>query len=188
LNSIRDLNRRFLDLSGTQAGEWPAAGDGRRIALGRQVAPLTAPQRAAAANCPYALFDLRFSDEAYWRGRLAEDPLCRVADERGIDFATLDFARLALFYAWHLASTTALAAHLMLGMHNDTAGAFRHISVDSLPALADTEAMHLTARWSDRQAYWSALLGAAASADLKALRRVQLSGLQLAAAADLPFV
>ena len=35
-----------------------------------QVAPLSAAQRAAAANCPYALFDLRFQDDGYWRARL----------------------------------------------------------------------------------------------------------------------
>jgi hypothetical protein len=186
LNSMRDLNRRFLDLSEAAASEWPAGGAGRRATLGLQIAPLTPSQRAAAANCPYALFDLRFADEPYWRGRLAETPNCRVADEPGVDTATLDFVRLAIFYTWHLASTTALAAQLMLGMHNGTAAAFRRITVDGLPALVASEAMNLSARWSNRQAYWSALLGAAAKADDKALRRVQLSGLQLAAAADLP--
>ena len=71
-------------------------------------------------------------------------------------------------------------------MRSDTAHAFRRITVDSLPALAATEAANLTARWSDCGAYWTALVSAAARADPAALRRVQLYGLQLAAAARLP--
>jgi hypothetical protein len=94
--------------------------------------------------------------------------------------------RLALFYAWHVASGGGLACHLLMGMRSDTASAFRGITVDRLPALVATEAVNLTARWSGSSAYWSALIGAAARADSTALRRVQLSGLQLAAAARLP--
>ena len=56
------------------------------------------------------------------------------------------------------------------------------MTAQPIPALAAAEAMNLTARWSDCHSYWAALLGAAARADLTALRRVQLSGLQLAAA------
>ena len=62
LNSMRDLNRRFLVLADTRSGGWADAGAGGRIGcLGRKVAPLSPAQRAAAANCPYALFDLRFT-------------------------------------------------------------------------------------------------------------------------------
>jgi hypothetical protein len=187
LNSMRDLNHRFLDLADARASEWAGAGGGARWAgLGRIVALLTAPQRAAAANCPYALFDLRFADEVYWRGRLTQAATPCIADEPGVDEATVDFVRLALFYAWHVASSTALAARLLFGLHGATAASFRRITVDALPGLAATEAVNLTARWSEYNAYWTALLGAAANADLEALRRVQLSGLQLAAAAHLP--
>jgi hypothetical protein len=187
LNSMRDLNHRFLDLAGARAGDWAAAGRGGSTAgLGRQVAPLSRSQRAAAANCPYALFDLRFEDDAYWQARLLHAESWRVADEPGVDDDTIGFVRLALFYAWHIASSTGLAAHLLLGMRSDTAKAFRRITVDSLPALVATEAVNLTARWSSCSAYWSALIGAASRADTAALRRVQLSGLQLAAAARLP--
>jgi hypothetical protein len=174
LNSMRDLNHRFLDL--TQA---------RDCSLGTKVAHLSAAQRAAAASCPYALFDVRFGDDAHWQGCLAAGAQCGVADGPGVDEATRDFVRLALFYAWHVASSTAIAAHLLLGMHATTAAALRRVTVDRLPALVATEAAHLTARWSDCPAYWTALLDAAARADAKALRRVQLSGLQLAAAAHL---
>jgi hypothetical protein len=179
LNSVRDLNHRFLDLAGAGRG-------GLTASLGRQVAPLSRSQRAAAANCPYALFDLRFEDQAHWRERLAGAANWRVADDPGSDAETTGFVGLALFYTWHVASSAGLAAHLILGMHSDTADAFRRMSVDSLPGLAATEAVNLTARWSDCSVYWNALIGAASRPDPGALRRVQLSGLQLAVAARLP--
>jgi hypothetical protein len=180
LGSLRDLNHRFLDLLAARA-EWAAA----------QVAPLSSAQRAAAAGCPYALFDLRFQDEAHWRLRLQNaGPLnagsWRVADESAADDATISFARIALFYVWHVASSASLGAQLLLGMNGNTAAAFRRITVNQLPALAVTEAVHLSARWSACHSYWSALTAAAAGADAAALRRVQLYGLQLAAAAWLP--
>ncbi len=176
LQSLRDLNHRFLDL----------ACGGLPMGLAGRVTPLSEAQRAAAANCPYALFDLRFEDTAYWRGRLENAGHWRVADELPLDSGAAHFAQLALFYAWHVASSTALAAQLLLGMRSDTAHAFRRITVNSLPGLAATEAANLTARWSHCGAYWSALVSAASRADPAALRRVQLYGLQLAAAARLP--
>jgi hypothetical protein len=175
LGSLRDLNHRFLDLAATRT-EWVAG----------QVAPLSAAQRAAAADCPYALFDLRFQDDGHWRSRLQNSGSWRVADEFAADDATVSFVRLALFYAWHVASRAGLAAQLLLGMSGNTVTAFRRITVNQLPALVVTEAVHLSARWSGCTAYWSALTAAASRADPVALRRVQLSGLQLAAAARLP--
>ncbi|HEX3948492.1 MAG TPA: hypothetical protein VHW95_01430 [Steroidobacteraceae bacterium] len=177
LNSVRGLNRRFLDL----------AGKGLVLpGLGMQLAPLSPAQRAAAANCPYALFDLRFADDAYWRSRLQMLGAWRIADEPRADADTVDFVRLALFYTWHVASGAGLTAHLLLGMHNHTAEALRRVAVDALPDLALSEAANLSARWSSCNAYWTALISAAGRPDPAALRRVQLSGLQLAAATQLP--
>lgn len=177
LASMRGLNRRFLELAGSGL---LAPG------LTRQVAGLSPPQRFAAANCPYALFDLRFEDDVHWRARLQALGAWQIADDPKFDAEIVDFVRLALFYSWHLASSAGLAAGLLLGMHGNTAAALRAIAVDALPALALAEAPNLTARWSGCGSYWSALISAAARPDPAALRRVQLSGLQLAAATQLP--
>jgi len=149
------------------------------------VAPLSVAQRAAAAGCPYALFDLRFQDDCYWRLRLQSAGAWRVADESIVDDDTVSFVRLALFYAWHVACSAGIAAQLLLGMNGTTANAFRRITVNQLPALVVTESANLSARWGDCAAYWSALTAAASRTDAAALRRVQLYGLQLAAAARL---
>ena len=175
LGSLRDLNHRFLDLAAART-EW----------VTDRVAPLSAAQRAAAAGCPYALFDLRFEDDGHWQLRLQTSGSWRVADEPAVDDATVRFVRLALFYAWHVASGGGLKAQLLLGMSGATAAAFRRVTVNQLSALAASEARHLSARWSGCTAYWSALTTAASRADPAALRRVQLHGLQLAAAARLP--
>lgn len=185
LNSMRDLNHRFLDLAGARTADRPGAGSGEAD-LKLLLAPLTESQRAAAADCPYALFDLRFEDDAHWLGRLSKAAAWKVADDPQLDRDTVDFVRLALFYAWHVAAGGGLACQLLMGMRSDTAAAFRRITVDRLPSLVATEAANLTARWSRCSPYWNALIGAAARADERALRRVQLSGLQLAAAARLP--
>lgn len=187
LDSLRDLNHRFLDLVGASADAWRLP---RKLELPGDasglVAPLSAAQRAAAANCPYALFDLRFHDGEHWRARLNDPGHWRVADESMAQDDTANFVRLALFYAWHVAATAKLAAPLLLGMNEHTAAAFRGVTLNSLPALVASEAVHLSARWCRSGAYWSALVRAASRTDAARLRRVQLFGLQLAASARLP--
>ncbi len=186
LESLRDLNHRFLDLTAARGGGWAAAGAGVPLDLAGRIAPLSAPQREAAAGCPYALFDLRFQDSGYWRRRLQNLDDWGVADESPVDDDTASFVRLALFYAWHICASAGLTAELLLGMNGETVAAFRRISVNQLAALEATEAANLSARWSECTAFWGALTAAAARGDPAALRRVQLHGLQLAAAARLP--
>jgi hypothetical protein len=175
LGSLHDLNHRFLDLAAVRAG-WAAA----------RVAALSPAQRAAAAGCPYALFDLRFQDDGHWRWRLQNLGSWCVADESAVDDDTVSFVRLALFYAWHVASSEGIKAQLLLGMNGTTVAAFRRLTVNHLPALTASEAKHLSPRWNGCAVYWGSLTAAAACTDPKTLRRVQLHGLQLAAAARLP--
>jgi hypothetical protein len=173
LASLHDLNRRFLDLAASRPA-WLTA----------EVGPLSASQRAAAAGCPYALFDLRFQDEQYWPLRLKRPPAWFIAEESAAS-ELASFVRVALFYAWHVASGGGLRAQLLLGMHVNTVAALRHATINQLPALAFVEAETLSVRWRECPSYWSALTTAAAREDAAALRRVQLYGLQLAAAARL---
>jgi hypothetical protein len=183
-DSVRELNHRFLDLVASRPDGWRASRGATSIEVSARVAPLSPAQKAAMSNCPYALFDLRFHDERHWRPRLEAGGHWSVAEESA-DPHTLEFVKLALFFAWHAASSSKLAAQLLLGMHDATAAAFRGATIDCLPALAASEAVHLTARWSDCGGYWSALTGAASRPNVAELRRVQLHGLQLAAAARL---
>jgi hypothetical protein len=182
LASLRELNHRFLDLAAAHSespGDLKMPND-----TAAPIANLSQEARAAAADCPYALFDLRFNDDAHWRVRLGES--WRIADEPAVADDVTAFTRLALFYAWHLASTPKLGAQLWLGMAESTAAAFRAASLDRMPALAASEAVNLSARWSTSTFYWRALTSAAARGDARRLRRVQLFGLQIGAARLLP--
>jgi hypothetical protein len=182
LAALRELNRRFLDLAAVHS---ESPGDLKMPPeTAAPIASLSAEARAAAADCPYALFDLRFHDDVHWRARLGES--WRIADEAAVADDVTAFTSLALFYAWHLAWTPKLAAQLWLGMPESTAAAFRAASLDRLPALAASEAVNLSARWSTSTFYWRALTSAAARGDPRRLRRVQLFGLQLGAARLLP--
>ena len=72
--------------------------------LAAQVAPLSAAQRAAAAGCPYALFDLRFQDDVHWRRRLRTRATGGSRMNRWSTTTRSASFALALFYAWHVAS------------------------------------------------------------------------------------
>ncbi|MGA2776433.1 MAG: hypothetical protein ABSF94_02675 [Steroidobacteraceae bacterium] len=174
LGSLRELNQRFLELDWTHA------------AFSGRIAALTPAQRAAAANCPYALFDLRLGDCDYWQLRLEQVHAWHVADRDAIGAELAEFMRLALFFAWYAASAARPSAKLVLSMHERTAAAFSRMTVTRIPDLVITESACLCARWSHCAEFWSALAQAAASGDAQRLKWVQLSGIQVAAAAQLP--
>jgi hypothetical protein len=187
LESLRELNHRFLDLVGNSAGEWHAArGAGWPSELSLQLASLSAAERKSVASCPYALFDVRFHDARHWHARLRSAGQAAVCDAPVCDPRTVEFVRLALFFAWHVAATAKLAARFLTGMNEMTVAAFRSVTLDCIPALAVSESGNLTARWSDCPAYWAALTSAASRPNAAVLRRIQMSGLQLAAALQLP--
>jgi hypothetical protein len=185
LASLRDLNRRFLDLLAAHAMDGPGL-EALKVgpeAVGR-IVPLTDSQRTAAADCPYALFDLKLGDRLHWESGLAVDPI--VADAPPVAEDIAGFMRLALFYAWHVASTPRSSAQLWLGMSEGTAAVFRGTPLDRLPMLASSAAPHLSARWRGSAFFWNALVSSASRGDERRLRKVHLFGLQLAAAALLP--
>ncbi|HLW24150.1 MAG TPA: hypothetical protein VKT22_07295 [Steroidobacteraceae bacterium] len=187
LAPLHDLNQRFLDLLAERGAGWPMREHATQSAsVGRALASLTPAQRVQAARCPYALFDLHFHDEAHWRGRLERACVWRVEDAAPVDGELGEFVHLALFYAWHVAASARLSPQVLLGMHAGTARAFRAATLNALPALALSEALRLEPRWSAHGSFWGTLIRAASRSDEARLRRVQLFGLQLAAAARLP--
>lgn len=172
LISLRELNLRFLALASRRAGDTPLL----------RLAGLDRSRQATAADCPYALFDLRFGDEAHWASRLAAPVTWQVADAPPADLESLEFVRLALFYVWHVAATAPLRAPLLLGMPGGLVAQFARQTVDRLPALAVSEVAQLRPRWHTCDAYWDDLLAGTASPGSQALRRAQLRGIQYAAA------
>jgi hypothetical protein len=174
LTSLRELNQRFLDLAVAHSDHFRLPGG-----ASEQLERLSARERAAAADCPYAVFDLSLHDDAHWRSRLGA---AWCVAEVAVDPDVAAFVRLALFYAWHLADTPKLGSRLWLGMTEPTAAAFRAASLERLPALASSEGTHLSVRWPKSAYFWNSLARAAAQGDSRRLRQVQLLGLQISAA------
>lgn len=168
--TLRELNLGFLELDG--------------IAPPGLVA-LPPAHKTSIAECPYALFDLRFEDDAYWRTRLDTAVSYRVAESGAANPEVVAFVRLALIYAWHLATSANLQARLVLGMGARTATAFADTTVGRLTQIADAEAPNLAPRWPRCTAFWDGLVEAADGADRMRLRRIQLHGLQIAVAKQL---
>lgn len=182
LRSLCQLNRRFLELAcaAGSMGEWglhvPVDMTARFISLGDE-------RREALAQCPYALFDIRFCDDRQWESSLQDVARWRVADMPDLDARSADFLRLALFYSWHLAQTQPLSAPLILGMTERTACELAKVTLDRLPALFFAHRHHLGLRWPTCRSFWNLLT--AAQPGSATFRRTQLFGFQIAAAVRL---
>jgi len=64
-------------------------------------------------------------------------------------------------------------------------GAFASLTLDKLPGLFESQRHNLSLRWAHCKSYWFAMTGAASVPESRNLRRAQLFGLQVAAAARL---
>jgi len=112
---LHDLNLRFLDLVGSHqggAGSWGAAGS---LDLPGGASARLGHDRLAEAAA--RIVRTRYSICAFTT-RLIGMPASRVralaGRGRGAEEDIANFVRLALFYAWHVATTTRHAARLLL--------------------------------------------------------------------------
>jgi hypothetical protein len=202
LDEICAINAAGVDLLVQQATEAVAPRAGAGPAKPAVVLPpgpsaqawleLDAPQRRRLAAQPMLLFGIGFEDGARWQalsdGVLAADAPRRIAESWPRP-APVQYARLLVHYAWHLARTAPLTAGLVAGMAGASAAALRACHVEHLDVLADRSAQWLRPRWLDAPCLWNDLLRVAraeANAGLArsvALRAVQRAGAALAAAA-----
>ena len=159
-----------------QAPGRPVLGLTAETALG--IARLDARSRTLAASCPYTVFNMGFEDCEFWRS---------VAfDARGAGVGSIaaeaNFARTAVFLAWHLAQSGDLAAALVLGMTPEVQQAWRSLPLSAIDRAAMVGCTRLEARWGRNQHFWPKLLETAASGRREPLEAVRMLGLQLLAA------
>jgi len=176
LAAIAQANEAFLVLIGCGAGEPGASSLGLDAAIAARVRELAPAERARAAACPYTLFNLRFEDAGFWRAQLAAADAPPAAPA-----ARLEFARTAVFLAWHLAHSHGLAAALVLGMSADVQRAWRALPLSVLEGASQRVQRHLTARFGSYPSFWQRLLGGEGSAAPAAAESARLHGLQLLA-------
>lgn len=183
LSSLCRLNRRFLDL--VAAGPGGAWGLPVPPALSRRIGHFPEDRLQAIALAPYALFDLRFAEEAHWAMLLAAGASNHVEDSPVIDASAAQFVQLGVFFAWHLAQTRPRSAPLVLGMSDRTVRDLAGLPLDRLPALVRAQLSNLTLRWPRQQLFWHLLTRATCVPGSVEFSRAQLLGVQIAAAVRL---
>ncbi|MBM5812083.1 MAG: hypothetical protein FJ191_08985 [Gammaproteobacteria bacterium] len=180
--ALVSLNHSFLDLAAALADE-----DRLKLIAGLPLRAIDAlidadAQRRLCERLPYALFDLRFGDAAYWEGQAAalggvrdsQNQAAPAADER-----VVALVRSALMLAWHLAQVNTLAIRLVFGAVPGSAAVLRSLSVGAVDALARRVAPVLAARFGARTRFWVQFEGCAADPCEESVNVLQLLGLQI---------
>ncbi|CAN5140282.1 hypothetical protein BH24PSE2_BH24PSE2_04920 [soil metagenome] len=185
LAEIFDLNRGFLQLVRQGAGP-----DGRGgTNWGLEPALLTRigrfPSRAVddLCGCPFLLFGLRFDDLEFW-SHVRESRACyrygAPADSGvAIEHDRHAFTLLALFYAWHLASTNPAAARLCCGLPPAAARIYRSLPMSELLRVAVQAPALLHAQFEDKPKFWAELLEIIENGDRRRLGAARVAGTHL---------
>jgi hypothetical protein len=192
--SLHDLNARFLACMRRMPEEELAdLGFAPNVArLLRAAAPDSIPTIAA---CPYALFDASFRKAEYWKAICAEGSVMASEPRRALDIRAgephearrhphddyVALSEMALFFAWHLAQTSALATRLVLGMPAATAAVIRSSTLPMIAGAVRMERYLLRPRWPQRTLFWRRLLAITAQSSFEEARVAQLVGIQLMA-------
>jgi hypothetical protein len=137
--------------------------------------------REAVANAlPFALFDLRFRDEQFWRSAAASSAgVHDAALVSPVHHAARSFARVAVVFAWHAAEVCAPSACLVLGTSEGVLRLVGDLPLASLEPLSGRVAPALAARFAQREFYWERLIQCLRDPDPGQLTRLRLLGLQL---------
>ncbi|MGH8262281.1 MAG: hypothetical protein ACRET4_02275 [Steroidobacteraceae bacterium] len=186
--SLRDLNARFLACM-RRMPEQELAELGFAPNVARLLRATALESIPTIAACPYALFDAAFRRAEYWRSICAGADASEIAGERareapGRPHAHQDYVALsemALFFAWHLANTNALATRLVLGMPATTAACIRSSTLAVIAGAVQMERHLLRPRWPQRTLFWRRLLAITAQSSFEEARIAQLVGIQLMA-------
>ncbi len=183
--SLRDLNVRFLScMRGLPDEELGALGFAPNVT--RLLRAIEVESMLLIAACPYALFDAAFRQHDYWRmlhsGAVATQP-GRATAEAGPDYAREYNAltEMALFFAWHLATTNALATRLVLGMSAATAAVIRSSTLPAIASAVRGQNRLLRPRWPQRTLFWRRLLAITPQSSFEETSAAQLIGIQLMA-------
>lgn len=178
--TLVSLNLAFLDLAAELAEE----------GLLKQIPGL--PPRAlnsligleaASKLCerlPFALFDLRFADNAFWAaeivaaGGMQDRFALPTADKR-----IVAFTRAVIMVAWHLAQSRASCARLVFGASPATVAAIAAMPVASVERVARRVCPALSARFGSRTRFWLQFEGCAAQPNERSVALLRQLGLQI---------
>jgi len=183
--SLRDLNARFLDCL-RRMPEEELELLGFVPAVARLLRATNAHSTRVIAACPYALFDAAFRRHEYWHAMCAgAGTLAASEEDAGLpaehqqEYLTL--TEMALFFAWHLATTNLLATRLVLGMSTATAELIRSSTLPAITGVVRIRPRLLRPRWPERTLFWRRLLAITPQSSFEEATVAQLTGIQLMA-------
>jgi hypothetical protein len=188
LARVQELNLDYLELLAAEH----RAGGGHQLQLIPErlratFAELSSSARNLLAAVPYTLYSLGFEDETFWLS---------VADAQGSRGARVEerysspevgrldaqFATLALLHAWHVTSTSRMAARVVYAMPDSVAARFVAMPLSQICRMAFEHPDLLMPRWPTNPGYWPDLLRFAQAHDRERLATAKLLGSQLIAA------
>jgi len=198
LERLYEINRIYLDFLALRRLQGSASPRSRLRLAVHHPGPIAVQQRrrltlsnlnpaarSLLARCPFALFTARFQDSAFWAGQAraegVRDAAPRFIWGREPASEGSAFADLALFYAWHLAQSNALAARILFGMADRTLSAIRQLPLLHIQQLASEQPEVVTPRWPERSPLWRGLLNLAQLGDEDRLTDIRLLGVQMIA-------
>lgn len=191
LARIHELNLDYIELLAAEHNA-VGAGDAQLLHLPYRlhatIAELSPSARASLAAVPYTLYSLGFEDEKLWRS-LAEPSALAAAMSMGERYALPHCASLqaslcevALLYAWHVATSSPVAARLIYAMPEAVAQRLTSAPPWYIRRLAVHHASLLLPRWPTNPGFWPDLVRFAAEGDQPRLATAKLLGSQLIAA------
>ena len=152
------------------------------------IAGLSPPARTSLAALPCTLYSLGFEDEKLWRS-LAEPAALASSLSMSERYAQLhgtslqaSLCEVALLYAWHVASSSPVAARFIYAMPETVAQRLTAAPPWYVRRLAVHHASLLMPRWPTNPGFWPDLVRFAAEGDQQRLATAKVLGSQLIAA------
>ena len=190
LARIHELNLDYVELLAAEHNAALADGQLQHLPckLHAAIAELSSEARVALAALPYTLYSLGFEDEKLWRS-LAEPAALATSLSMSERYAQPHSASLqasvcevALLYAWHVATSSPLAARLIYAMPESVAQRLTAAPPWYVRRLAVHHASLLMPRWPTNPGFWPDLVRFAAAQDHHRLATAKILGSQLIAA------
>lgn len=137
-------------------------------------------RRQLCNELPFALFDLRFADGAWWEAQAqAASSVLDAEDAPRVEPRLLVFARAATTLAWHLCQSRAPGARLALGASPATLAVLCQLPLAQIEPLALLVAPALSSRFGARAHFWRQFAGCATEPEAAAVLVLRRLGLQL---------
>jgi hypothetical protein len=190
LARIHELNVDYVELLAAEHNTAIADGQLQHLPckLHAALAELSSAARATLAALPYTLYSLGFEDEKLWRS-LAEPAALATSLSMSERYAQpystslqASLCEVALLYAWHVATSSPLAARLIYAMPESVAQQLTAAPPWYVRRLAVHHASLLMPRWPTNPGFWPDLVRFAAAGDHLRLATAKILGSQLIAA------